>query len=77
MIKLLSCDAITIINAQIQNQYLHCGLITVDRFTPTDTHVSDIESGTKIKIRLPRTLANQPMMTSLVNQQIQIIQEDS
>jgi hypothetical protein len=74
---LCSGDGITVINSTVKNGFLHCGLVTVDRFIAEEATISHIALGLQIKIRLPQSLARQPMMTSLTNQQIQIIQENS
>jgi hypothetical protein len=77
MAELITAPGVTIINYQIIDSHLHCGLITVDRFTPMDVEIFDIKSAARIEVRLPSSLARQPVMTSLANQKIQIIQRNS
>jgi hypothetical protein len=61
-----------VVNSRVERDLLFCGLLTIERFAPTNLIFSDITTGQNISIELPDHLSNQPMMQSVINQKLKI-----
>lgn len=60
------------INCNISDGYLHCGLLTVERFASHELALQTFSGGKVVTVTLPPELAAQPLMLSVTDVKLKI-----